>query len=293
MTPTGLEHDEEIVRSFDGTELAARRMGEGETTPLLVVNAVGAGLALWRRTLQDVARHRQIVMWDHRGLLGSGPPLSDRTDPGAQAEDGLAVLEHFGIERFVMASWSNGTRIALEIAHRRPDDLAALSIVCGGYGHPLGRLLRNFELASALPTVAGVAKHFAGLIEGPFRRVTSRPEIAGLVRQSGMIAATADTSALVDLLRGMASCDTRTLLATYEAIAGDPAPELLTDVQVPTLIVAGERDPFTPLRVSQEMAASIPAARLEVYERATHYLPIEYPAKLAADLQRFWADLGL
>lgn len=293
MSPTNLDHDIEVVRSFDSTELAARRMGEGDGTPLLVVNGVGAGLALWRRTLIDIARERPIVTWDHRGLHASAPPASDRIDPGAQAEDALAVLQHFDIEKYVMVSWSNGTRIALEIAHRRPEELVALSIVCGGYGHPLGRLVRHLEFASVLPTVAGVAKHFASFIEGPFRRITSRPEIAGLVRQSGMIAATADTAALVDLLRGMAACDMKTLLATYEAIAGDASPELLSDVQVPTLIVAGEKDPFTPRKVSEKMAALIPDARLEVYDRATHYLPMEYPHRLSDDLRRFWSDLGV
>ena len=293
MSPTNLEHEVERVRSFDNTELAVRRMGDGEKTPVLIANAVGAGLAVWRRALVDVARERPIIMWDHRGLHGSAPPASERIDPGAQAEDALAVLDHFDVDKFVMASWSNGARIALEIAHRAPEGLAALTIVSGGYGHPLGRLLRHLEIASLLPTVAGVAKHFATFIEAPFRRITSRPEIAGLVRQSGMIAATADTAALVDLLRGMAECDTRTLLATYEAISGDPAPELLTEVHVPTLIVAGEKDPFTPRRVSEEMVGSIPGARLEVYERATHYLPIEYPARLSEDLRRFWSDLAL
>lgn len=292
MSGPNLDHDTEPVRSFDGTQLAARKMGGGDGTPLLVVNAAGAGLAVWRRALIDSARERVIVTWDHRGLHASAPPASDRLDPGAQAEDAIAVLEHFGIERFVMASWSNGTRIALEISHRYPERLDALSIVCGGYGHPLGRLLR-LEVSSLLPTLAGVAKHFSYFLEGPLRGLTSRPELAGLVRQSGMIAATADTAALVDLLRGMARCDTRTLLATYEAIAGDPAPELLTEVEVPTLIVAGEKDPFTTRRVTEEMMRAIPQARLEIYERATHYLPIEYPARLSDDLRRFWKELGL
>ena len=293
MTPRDLDHEVELVRSFDNTQLATRRLGDGTGVPLLVVNAVGAGLAVWRRVLLDVARERPIVMWDHRGLHGSEPSFSGRLDPGAQAEDAAAVLDHFAIERFVMASWSNGTRIALEVSHRYMERVAAFAIVCGGYGHPFGRLLRNLEPASILPSVAGVAKHFSSFIEGPFRGLTSRPELAGLVRQSGMIAATADTSALVDFLRGLASCDLRTLLATYEAIAGDPAPELLNDVHAPTLIVAGERDPFTTRRVTDEMARAIPGARLEVYERATHYLPIEYPARLSEDLRDFWGDLGL
>ncbi len=95
---------------------------------------------------------------------------------------------------------------------------------------------------------------------------------------------------MVDLLRGMAECNTRTLLATYEAISGDPAPELLDEVVAPTLIVVGERDQFTPRRTSEEMARRIPRSRLLVYEGATHYLPIEYPARLARDLESFWSD---
>ena len=293
MSFPNLDHEVTRVRSFDGTMLAARRMGTDEGIPLLVVNGVGATLAVWRRALVDVARQRPIVTWDQRGLHDSGEPVSERLDPGAQAEDAVAVLDHFGTDRFVAASWSNGGRIALEIAHRYPDRLGALTLVCGGYGHPLGRALRYLEVAAVLPTVAGVAKHFASFIEGPMRGVASRPELAGLIRQSGMIAATADTNALVDLLRGMARCDTRTLLATYEAVAGDPAPEVLGNITAPTLLVAGERDPFTTRRVSEEMARAIPAARLEVYERATHFLPIEYPVRLSDDLRAFWEELAV
>ena len=293
MSSLDLDHEPELVRSFDGTRLAAHVMGEGSKAPLLVVNAVGATLAVWRRALHDVARERRIFAWDHRGLHDSELPRSDRIDAGAHAEDAIAVLDRYGVDKFVMASWSNGSRIALEIAQRYPESVAALSIVNGGYGHTLGRALRRLDLGSLLPTVAGVAKHFAGFIEGPFRGLTSRPELVGLIRQSGMIAATADTTALVDLLRGMASCDTRMLLANYEAVSGDPAPELLSSVQAPTLIVAGENDTFTPRDVSEEMVRAIPGARLEVYERATHYLPIEYPARLSQDLRAFWADWNL
>ena len=185
MSGPDLDHEVELVRSFDKTQLAARRFGDAGGVPLLVANAVGAGLAVWRRVLLDVVRERPVVMWDHRGLHGSEAPFSGRLDPGAQAEDAAAILDHFGIERFVMTSWSNGTRIALEISHRYPERLAALSIVCGGYGHPFGRLLRNFELASILPTVAGVAKHFSSLFVAPFRCLTFRPELSCLVRQSG------------------------------------------------------------------------------------------------------------
>jgi pimeloyl-ACP methyl ester carboxylesterase len=277
----------ELVTSFDGTTIAARYDGRGDETPLVIANAVGADLVVWRPALDALRPNRPVVTWDLRGLHDSGPPASDRRDPGAHAQDGIAVLDHLGIERFAVAAWSSGCRIAVQIAHEQPERVASLVLVCGGAGHGLTRALRYLEPASLLPSFVGVAKHFSTYLGGAFRAVTSRPELAGLVRQSGMIGPTADVPILVEMLKGMATCDMRELLASYEALAGDAAPELLCTIQAPTLLVAGGRDQFTSLRVMQDMASAVPGAELEVYDEATHYLPIEFPERLGHDLQRW------
>ena len=292
MTLAGLDHEPEIVRSFDGTTISVMRLGEGDGTPLLVANAVGANLAAWRKSLVDVARRRPIIMWDHRGLFGSGPAQSERIDPGAHAEDAIAALDHHGVDRFALASWSNGTRIAIEIAARYPEKVAALVLVSGASGHPPGRLLR-LEIASAIPILASVAKYFAGPLAARFQRLVARPEITGMIRQSGMVGATADTPALVDLLRGMAECDLRTLLASFEAVIGDSGAELLGQIQAPTLMIVGERDQFTSDGIVEETARAIPECKVIRYEGATHYLPLEYPARLSQDLRDFLAEHGL
>jgi pimeloyl-ACP methyl ester carboxylesterase len=281
-----------MVASFDRSLIAVRRRGRGELMPLLVVNAIGCDLSVWRTALLDLERQRPIVTWDQRGLHDSGPIESDRIDAGAHAEDAIAALDHLHIQRVVMAAWSTGSRIAFEIAHRYPEKIASMAIVCGGYGHPLGRLVRYLEVASLFPVVAGVAKHFSGSFEGPLRAVASRPELPGLLRQSGILAGTADTSALAALFRSVAACDLRTLLASYEAVVGDAAPDILVRIEAPTLLIAGQRDLLTSRRMMEEARGLIPNARLEVYEGATHYLPIEYPARLSHDLRRFFADFA-
>lgn len=283
----------DVIRSFDGTLLATRRSGEGNATPLLVCNAVGANNAPWKRVLVDLERERPVMTWDHRGLLGSGPPATDRLDPGAQAEDALAVVDHNGFDDFVIASWSNGSRIALEVATRYPDRTKALVMICGGFGHPFGRLFRHLEVASLLPSIAGVAKHFGATLQAPLRALTERPELTGLIRQSGFVGPTADGPALVELLRGIAACDLKTFFSTFEEIAGDAAPELAPNVQAPTLLIAGEKDQFTPLSMITEMHEAMPGSRLLVYEKATHYLPIEYPAKVSDDIRAFLRELSL
>ena len=292
MTSTGLDHEPEIVASFDGTSISVTRLGEGDGLPLLVVNAVGANLAAWRKSLVDIARERPIIMWDHRGLFGSGPAQSERIDPGAHAEDAMAALDHHDVDRFAIAAWSNGTRIAIEIASRYPEKVAALALVSGGSGHPPGRLFR-LEIASAIPVLSSVAKYFAGPLAARFQKLVARPEITGLIRQSGMVGATADTPALVDLLRGMAECDLRTLLALFEAIIGDSGAELLSQIQAPTLMIVGDRDQFTSDRLVDETSRAIPECRVIRYDGATHYLPLEYPARLSQDLRDFFEELGI
>ena len=284
---------ERVVRSFDGSLLAAQELGGGpgsrtgsapDGIPLLVVPAIGANLAAWRGALVDVVRDRRVVTWDLRGLLGSSPPETNRFDSGAHAEDAMAVAESFGVEEFHLASWSNGSRIALEIAARYPERVRSLTLVSGGYGHPMGRLAR-LELSSLLPMGANVLKHFAGYLQLPLRSFVSRPEIAGIVRQSGFVGVDADIDALVELLQGLASCDLKTLMKIFDEVVGDSGRDLLPELSSSTLLIVGRRDTFTPLRMVEEMRNTIPDSRLEIYERATHYLPIEYPARLSGDLR--------
>ena len=281
----------EVVSSFDRTQLMTRRMGRAGRAPLVIVNAIGANLAPWKRVLVDLEREREIVTWDHRGLLESGPPASPRLDPGAHAEDAIAVADHHDLERFMVASWSNGARIALELASRYPERVRGVALVCGGGGQSWLGALRRLDPWAILPTIASVGKHLAPWLEGPFRALASRPELAGLIRQSGIVAGTADTALLVELFQGLASCDLKTLLGSFEEVAGDSAPEVARDVEAPCLVVGGERDPFTSTVLLRELAARLPRARLVIYERATHYLPMEYPARLSDDLRGFFRDV--
>jgi pimeloyl-ACP methyl ester carboxylesterase len=199
-----LDADEDLVRSFDGTFLTARRIGDGAGEPVLFANALGANLAVWRRTLTRLTPQHTVVTWDHRGFHGSVPVAGERLDARAHAEDALAVADHHDIERFAVVSWSNGARVALELAHASPSSVSGLALVCGGYGHPLERLVRNQELASLLPVAAGIAKRLAPLVGVGVRAVASRPELPGVLRQSGLLAGGADAGAVAELVRGLA-----------------------------------------------------------------------------------------
>ena len=281
MTSPSLDHDVRRTASFDGTLLAIRPLGAAPAIPHLVVPAIGVDLSIWRNVLRRTLEVRHAIAWDLRGMHESEAPRSGRIDAAAHAEDAVAVLNEVAVERAHLLAWSSGTRIALEIAHRYPERVASIALVCGGYGIPTKKLLRRLDLAGLMPLAAGVAKHFPGVVGGLLSNITARADFAGLVRQSGFLGPTADVAAAVEVLKSIASCDMRRMLAMFEAVSGDAAPEVLPAVRAPALIVAGERDSFTPLSLIKDVAAALPGARLNVYEGGSHFVPLEFPARLA------------
>src|SRR5205807_422929 len=59
------------------------------------------------------------------------------------------------------------------------------------------------------------------------------------------------------------------------------AAEVLPDVRVPVLILAGRKDVFTPLAVSERMHALLPDSELVVFPEGGHLLPLEEAAGIA------------
>jgi pimeloyl-ACP methyl ester carboxylesterase len=63
--------------------------------------------------------------------------------------------------------------------------------------------------------------------------------------------------------------------------------ERLADVRVRTLVLHAENEQFYAREHSEEMARTIPRARLEVVPDATHASPQERPSEVNAAIVRF------
>jgi pimeloyl-ACP methyl ester carboxylesterase len=65
---------------------------------------------------------------------------------------------------------------------------------------------------------------------------------------------------------------------------------MLERVLVPTLVIAGEKDLFTPVWVAERMATAIPKAELLVMPEGTHTALVENPLLMNLRIEVFLRD---
>ena len=85
----------------------------------------------------------------------------------------------------------------------------------------------------------------------------------------------------------VARIDVRLFVAMLAEAGKHSADDLLPTIDVPSLIVAGDRDGFTPPDRSRAMAEAIPGADLLIVEDGSHTAPIERPALVGEIIERF------
>ncbi len=216
---------------------------------LVLLHAAGSNAGMWRRQLAGLGDRHSVLALD---LPGHG--RSSGVEGPASVEESAHLVERFlaaVIRRpCVLVGRSMGGAIALVLATRVPARVRGLVLACSA---------ARFTLDDAMLAVARDVTR--GRLPQQFTTDTFSPATSmDVMREAWMEQVKTDPRVrLTDLL----AC---------QAFDGRP---LLPQVTVPTLVVAGAHDTISPPTQSEDLAAGIAGARLEVLAQAGHQAPLE------------------
>jgi pimeloyl-ACP methyl ester carboxylesterase len=107
-------------------------VGEAETV-VLGIHGIAGNLMTWRSVARELAGRTGISLLapDVRGR-GRSAGLPSPYGIAAHVADMLAVLDHLGVERAVLAGHSMGAYVAARLAAEHPERVAGLVLVDGG-----------------------------------------------------------------------------------------------------------------------------------------------------------------
>lgn len=206
--------------------------------------------------LADVA---QLVFLDHRGQGRSDESTPDRWNLDTWIDDVAGFCDVLGIERPIVFGHSFGGMVALGVAIRHPELLSKLVVSNSAAKFRPDRALEMFERLGGGEARAAAADYFARPSEDMLERFM---EVCYPLY--GTVPPDPEARARIVARPAVGVHYFSDEINTY-----DWFPEL-DCIACPTLILAGELDPITPVAGHEELAEAVAGARLEVLENAGH-----------------------
>jgi poly(3-hydroxyalkanoate) depolymerase len=238
---------------------------------LLLINGIGANLAMWNPLARQLFEHRRLIMFDAPGTGGSprlGRPLR---------MSGLArllgdLLDELGYDEVDVLGYSWGGTLAQQFAHDVPDRV------------------RRLVLAATTPGLGGRAPSLTvmALMSSPLRYLSASylswaaPMIYGgdtprdgIGEQDRMQAWLAQPPSHLGYALQMF------------AISGWSSLPWLHDVRQCTLIISGADDPLVPLKNAHLLADRLPNATLKIVPGGGHLWMLEHAALSSGVVNEF------
>jgi pimeloyl-ACP methyl ester carboxylesterase len=233
--------------------------------PLVLVPGLTCDIAIWHHQIAALGSACPIHIAEH-GMADS---------LGAMAEKLLASAP----PRFCLAGHSMGGRVALEVLARAPERVERLALLDSGF--------EGFK-----PGEAGERER-----QGRYRLID-------IARRQGMLAMAREwaqgmvhpehrkNDALMTQIHQMVCrFDVAPFEAQIRALLCRPdRSALLPLIDIPTLVLCGHEDAWSPIERHEEMASRIPGSVLVDVPHCGHMSPLEQPEIVSAALQAWLED---
>lgn len=251
-----------------GHRVAYREKGQGPS--LVLLHGWPLDSREWHRQLEGLSDEFRVVAWDAPGAgRSSDPPETSRLPDWADWLAEFIVALNLGRVHVAGLSW--GGALALELFRRHPDVVRTLILVSAYAGwagslpaHMVEQRLQLMRRNSERPP----EEWASSLID------TLLPEgaEAGLADELETMIAAFHPSATRTALRALAEADLRNMLA---------------DVNIPALLLYGERDVRSPQEVWEPIHTQIPDARLAVIPGVGHMVDMQQAERCNAEIRAF------
>lgn len=276
-------HGNEERVEANGIELVYDTFGDAANPPVLLIMGLGAQMIAWHDDLcaRLAGRGFYVIRYDNRDV-GLASKMSGTPDvramlqaylegqaPGVEApytladmaDDAAGLLAALSIASAHVAGISLGGVIAQHLALRHPGRVRSLTLISTTSG--------NLELP--LPEAAALGALLAPPAEDREGRIAQSVETSRLL--SGDLPFD-EEDAWEEAARAYdRSFYPEGMTRQLAALLSSPWYGALAGLDVPTLVIHGEKDPLFPLAHGEDLAATIPNARLHVVQGGGHSFP--------------------
>lgn len=257
-----------VFAEVNGINLYYEIHGEGK--PLILANGIFMNTSSWFGQIPEFSKHYQVILYDMRGQGQSDKPEGDYSFE-LHAEDQKVLLTHLGIEKIHHIGISYGAELGLVFALKYPEMLKSLVLSsCVSYIGPLLDKISNLWRYACMKNDPELFFHSTV----PFNFSESF-----ISMNSEFFKVAIERYKLLDLTPFVKLIDAFQMLNVTER---------LSEIMIPTLIIAGEKDLLKPPNpYSQLIYESIPDSELITIADTGHAVTHEKPDEFNSSVLNF------
>jgi len=278
---------EGYATSFDGTRIWYKSKGAG--IPIIFCNGLGCSIFYWKHVQPYLAKDHQVVVFDWRGHGQSeSPKKAEKTGIDSLSRDLQAVMKELKIKKAIIIGHSMGTQVIYYFYKKNSSKVKALIPCFGTFANPLDTF---YNSSSSRYVFTGIYffnhlfPRLAKKIGGLFSKNPLWFQMGSALKMlnPGLV----DRKVLKEYIDHFSNTDPVLLANLGRSMQEYNAEPTLKKIKVPTLILAAEKDTFTPVWLSKKMHHLIPNSEILVIKKASHVALIEQPALINLRIEKF------
>lgn len=269
------------LRLKDGTRIAYTLRGPEDGATVLLLDGISCDGFIWAYLQPALEEKFRVLHLNYRGHGLSGLPR----DPLAVTLPHLArdideVMASLGLDSAICIGHSMGVQVAIEFTFRYPRRVRAGVLICGSGGRLLDTFKGSDMGTRLVPHIRAFTERFGRMMEPALRAILPSDfalMVASLTEPNMDLIRKEDLKPYLD---HMATMQPELFARVLNDAACRSSRHFLKRITQPMLVVAGERDGFTPAWVSQVMAGHLGDATYVELEAGSHTAPLEHPDRL-------------
>ncbi|WP_287908793.1 alpha/beta hydrolase [Acinetobacter sp.] len=244
--------------TVDGHIQAYREAGQGQA--LILLHGISSGSGSWINQLDVLHQHFHVIAWDAPGYGLSDGLDTDQPNATDYAQRILGLMEALNISNVILIGHSLGALQASAFTHLYPERVVALILANPAQGYQRADEETKTQVYHKRPSMLkSLGNVGMAACRGPHLIYKQEQQALALVNEV--------MSHLT--LNGF----TR---ASY-LLAYDEIRNYLTEITVPCVVIAGDKDQITPVKAIKELAVEMHLSRCHLIADAGHLSYVDQP----------------
>lgn len=285
-----MKPNEGYIVGFGGTHIFYTTAGRG--LPVVFCNGIGTSTFFWKHLIVHLKDRCKLVTWDYRGHGRSDRPKDVReSSVQVNCEDLRILLDRRQIKKAVLVGHSYGVQVILEFYRMYPDRVLGLVPMLGTYGRPMDTFFGSGVGRILFPVVYWGARKHTQAAKRISRAFIQSRYIEDLAEVMGVDPEIVRRGEFNEYFKHIVEqLDFQVFAEMARHMQEHTAEDLLDQIRVPSLVVSGDRDKFTPDWISERMVEKIPGAEHLHIPHGSHGALLEQPELINLRFDRFLMD---